>query len=130
MIIKKDERLCDKKLKYQAALLRVFDTDGSVPHARQSLATAKTSSFARKQITDASTSETWGNSFSRVSTVIDCTVPHLPHNYLKPFTRSYETISRIYHVIAFDRPSLSPDLISENVSSNSGNKSLSNGHFQ
>jgi hypothetical protein len=47
----------------------------------------------------------------------------------KPFTTSYETISRKHQVTAFERPSLSPDLISEIVSFNSRYKSQWNGHF-
>ena len=71
-----------------------------------------------------------GHSFSRVLDVIDRTAPHLPHNSPKPFTTSYETIPRKHQVTAFERPSLSPDLISEIVSFNSGYKSQWNGHFK
>ena len=69
------------------------------------------------------------HSLSLVLPVIDCAVPHLPHNSLTSFTRSYEPISRMHQVIAFERPSLSPDLISDTVSFTSGNKSQSKGHF-
>ena len=62
--------------------------------------------------------------------MIDRTAPHLPHNSPKPFTTSCETISRKHQVTAFERPSLSPDLISEIVSFNSGHKSQWNGHFK
>lgn len=60
----------------------------------------------------------------------DRTAPQLPHNSPKPFTISYKTISREHQVTAFERPSLSPDLISEIVSFNSGYKSQWNGHFK
>jgi len=56
--------------------------------------------------------------------------PHLPDNSPKPFMTSYQTISRKHQVIAFERPSLSSDLISEIVSFNSGYKSRWNGHFK
>jgi hypothetical protein len=72
--------------------------------------------------------ENVGYSFSRVLAMIDRAAPHLPHNSPKPFTTSYKTISTKHQVTAFERPSLSPDLISENVSFSSGYKSRWNGH--